>query len=221
MHVDHIGGAGAILRQHPGIDIVAEDGVTRFLSEQSDGTRPVTTTAFKNKITLTLGSMKAHMQVGYWHSPPGDLFIYFPRKKVLMAVDMMSSGLVPYMGLDLTMNMDAYIGVFDQLLRYDFDILVPGHHSNPSTRDDVRLVKVIQLCVRAKGSPARWCGMPVCEFSSEIVPSRPLMESTSAADTRSFGALNGRQMNANVPVISAPPRPYDSSGTNQPAEHLP
>ena len=81
------------------------------------------------------------MQVGYWHSPAGDLFIYFPDKNVLMAVDMMSSGSVPYMGLDLTMNMDAYIKVFDQLLWYDFEILVPGHHSNPSTRDDVRLVK--------------------------------------------------------------------------------
>ena len=141
MHVDHIGGGGEILRQNPGIDIVAEDGVARFLSKQSDSTRPVPTTTFKDEVTLTLGSMEAHMQVGYWHSPPGDLFIYFPGRKVLMAVDMMSSSSVPYMGLDLTMDMDAYIKVFDQLLWYDFDILVPGHHSNPSTRDDVRLVK--------------------------------------------------------------------------------
>ena len=44
-------------------------------------------------------------------------------------------------GFDLTINTDAYLKVFDQLLAYDFDILVPGHHSNPSTPDDVRLVK--------------------------------------------------------------------------------
>ena len=37
-------------------------GVTRFLSEQSDETRPVPTTAFKDKITLTFGSMEAHVQ---------------------------------------------------------------------------------------------------------------------------------------------------------------
>jgi hypothetical protein len=30
--------------------------------------------------------------------------------------------------------------VLDQILAYDFDLLVPGHHSNPSTRDDVKLV---------------------------------------------------------------------------------
>jgi glyoxylase-like metal-dependent hydrolase (beta-lactamase superfamily II) len=141
MHVDHIGGAGQILAQHPGIEILAEEGVARFLSEQSDPSRPAPTTTFKHKRRITFGSMEAEMQVGYWHSPPGDLFIYFPGKMVLMAVDMMSSGSVPYMGLDLTMNMDAYLKVFDQLLSYDFEILVPGHHSNPSTRDDVRLVR--------------------------------------------------------------------------------
>jgi hypothetical protein len=27
------------------------------------------------------------------------------------------------------------------LLAYDFDLLVPGHHSNPSTKDDVKLVQ--------------------------------------------------------------------------------
>jgi glyoxylase-like metal-dependent hydrolase (beta-lactamase superfamily II) len=141
MHVDHIGGAGLILRQNPGIEIIAENGVARFLSERSDPTRPVPTTKFREHEALTFGSMQAEMKVGYWHSPPGDLFIYFSDKRVLMAVDTMSSGSVPFMGLDLTMNMDAYTKVFDQLLGYDFDFLVPGHHSNPSTPSDVRLVK--------------------------------------------------------------------------------
>jgi glyoxylase-like metal-dependent hydrolase (beta-lactamase superfamily II) len=141
VHVDHIGGAGLILRQHPNIEILAEEGVARFLREQHDPSRPEPTSVFKDHKTLVMGSVTAELEVGYWHSPPGDLFIYLPSRKVLMAVDTMSSGSVPFMGFDLTMNMDAYVKVFDQLLAYDFDILVPGHHSNPSTRDDVRLVK--------------------------------------------------------------------------------
>jgi glyoxylase-like metal-dependent hydrolase (beta-lactamase superfamily II) len=140
-HVDHIGGAGRILRQNPNIEIVAEEGVARFLRDQKDPTRPEPTRAFKERETLTLGAVTADLKVGYWHSPPGDLFISLPSRKILMAVDTMSSGSVPFMGFDLTMNMDAYLKVFDQLLAYDFDILVPGHHSNPSTRDDVKLVK--------------------------------------------------------------------------------
>jgi glyoxylase-like metal-dependent hydrolase (beta-lactamase superfamily II) len=141
IHVDHIGGAGLILKQHPKLDIVAEDGVARFLHEQKDPNRPVPTHTFKEQEALIFGSMTAELKVGYWHSPPGDLLIYLPNQKVLMAVDTMSSGSVPFMGLDLTMNMDAYLKVFDQILNYDFDVLVPGHHSNPSTREDVKVVQ--------------------------------------------------------------------------------
>jgi glyoxylase-like metal-dependent hydrolase (beta-lactamase superfamily II) len=141
VHVDHISGAGLILKQHPGIKIIAEEGAAKFLREQSDPTRPLPTDVFKDHETLTIGSMTAQLRVGHWHSPQGDLFIYLPDKKILMAVDTMSSGSVPFMGFDLTQNMDEYIKVFDQMLAYDFDVLVPGHHSNPSTRDDVSLVK--------------------------------------------------------------------------------
>jgi glyoxylase-like metal-dependent hydrolase (beta-lactamase superfamily II) len=141
MHMDHIAGAGLILKQNPKIEIVAEEGVAKVLGELKDPSRPVPTRVFKDHETLTLGSMTAELKVGYWHSPPGDLFIYLPDRKVLMAVDTMSSGSVPFMGLDLTMNMDAYMKVFDQMLAYDFDVLIPGHHSNPSSRDDVRIVK--------------------------------------------------------------------------------
>jgi glyoxylase-like metal-dependent hydrolase (beta-lactamase superfamily II) len=141
IHVDHIGGAGLILKQNPKIEIVAEEGVTKFLREQNDPNRPVPTRMFKDHETLNSGSATAELKVGQWHSPPGDLFIYLPDKNVLMAVDTMSSGSVPFMGLDLTMNMDAYLKVFDHVLAYDFDVLVPGHHSNPSTRDDVKQVK--------------------------------------------------------------------------------
>jgi glyoxylase-like metal-dependent hydrolase (beta-lactamase superfamily II) len=140
MHVDHIGGAGLLLRQNPNMEIVAEDGVARFLHEQKDPSRSEPTNVVRDHEKLT-GSIAVELKVGYWHSPPGDLFIYLSSRKVLMAVDTMSSGSAPFMGFDLTINTDAYLKVFDQLLAYDFDILVPGHHSNPSTRDDVRLVK--------------------------------------------------------------------------------
>jgi glyoxylase-like metal-dependent hydrolase (beta-lactamase superfamily II) len=139
-HVDHIGGAGLILQENPGIRIVAEAGVARFLRAQRDHARPIPANVFKDHETLVVGSMVAKLKVGYWHSSPGDLFIYFPQKRVLMAVDAMSSGSVPFMGFDLTQNMDEYLKVFDQILAYRFDVLVAGHHSNPSTRADVRLV---------------------------------------------------------------------------------
>jgi glyoxylase-like metal-dependent hydrolase (beta-lactamase superfamily II) len=48
MHVDHIGGAGIVLQQHPGIKILAEEGTADFLHEMQDPHRPVPTQVFQD-----------------------------------------------------------------------------------------------------------------------------------------------------------------------------
>jgi glyoxylase-like metal-dependent hydrolase (beta-lactamase superfamily II) len=141
LHVDHIGGAGLIARQVPKLEIVAEEGTTQVLRELQDPERPVPTQTFKEHETLKVGSMTADITVGHWHSPEGDLVIFIPDKKFVMAIDALSSGAVPFMGLDLTMNMHDYLRVFDQLLALDFDVMVPGHHSVPARRVDVQVTK--------------------------------------------------------------------------------
>jgi glyoxylase-like metal-dependent hydrolase (beta-lactamase superfamily II) len=141
MHVDHIAGAGLILKQVPKLQILAEEGTADFLREMQDPRRPVPTRTFKDRYTLKLGSLTAEMKVGHWHSPEGDLLISIPDKKVVMAVDAFSSGATPFMGLDLTMNMHDYLKFFDQLQAIDFDVLIPGHHSTPATKEDLGIAK--------------------------------------------------------------------------------
>ncbi len=141
LHVDHIGGAGIVLQDRPGIQIVAESGTAEFLREMHDPNRPIPTRTFKDHETLKLGSLTADMKVGHWHSPEGDLLIYIPDKKFVISIDSMSAGASPFMGLDLTMNMHEYLKIFDTLLALDFDVLVPGHHSTPATKEDVRIAK--------------------------------------------------------------------------------
>jgi glyoxylase-like metal-dependent hydrolase (beta-lactamase superfamily II) len=140
-HVDHIGGAGLLLKSVPDLQILAEEGTAQFVREQADPNRPPATRTFKGHETLQLGSMRAELKVGYWHSIEGDLFIYLPDRKLLMAIDALSEGAVPFMELDLTRNMHDYLAVFDQILAYDFDAMVPGHHTNPATRNDVLIAK--------------------------------------------------------------------------------
>ena len=140
LHVDHIGGASIILQGKPDVQIVAENGTAEFLREIKDPHRPVPTRTFKDHETLKLGSLTADMKVGHWHSPEGDLLIYVPDKKFVICIDSMSAGATPFMGLDLTMNMHEY-QVFDTLLGLDFDVMVPGHHSTPATKEDVRTAK--------------------------------------------------------------------------------
>lgn len=141
VHVDHIGGADLILKQLPKLQIVAEEGTAVILREKRDPHRPLPTRTFKDHQTLKLGSMTVELKLGHWHSPEGDLFIYMPGKRFLMAIDTLAAGSVPFMGFDLTMNMHDYLKVFDQLLAYDFDVLVPGHLTYLADRQDAQVTK--------------------------------------------------------------------------------
>lgn len=141
IHVDHIGGASLILQQNPKIEILAEEGTAEFLREMHDPHRPVPTRTFKDRETLKLGSLTANLQVGYWHTPEGDLLVSIPDKRFLIAIDGFSAGAAPFMGFDLTMNVHEYLKFFDRLEAMDFDVMVPGHHSTPATREDLRVAK--------------------------------------------------------------------------------
>jgi glyoxylase-like metal-dependent hydrolase (beta-lactamase superfamily II) len=141
MHVDHIGGAGLILKQNPKMEILAEEGTAEFLREMQDPHRPVPTRSFRDHETLKLGSLQAEMKVGHWHSPEGDLLISIPDKKVVIAIDGFSAGASPFMDLDLTMNMHEYMKLFGQLDAMNFDVIVPGHHGTPATREDLQVAQ--------------------------------------------------------------------------------
>jgi glyoxylase-like metal-dependent hydrolase (beta-lactamase superfamily II) len=141
MHVDHIGGAGLILQQHPGIKILAEAGTADFLRKMQDRHRPVPTQVFQDHYTLKLGSLTANMKLGHWHTPEGDLLITIPDKRVVIAIDAFSAGATPFMNFDLTLNMHQYLEFFDHLDSMDYDLIVPGHHGTPATKQDVEIAK--------------------------------------------------------------------------------
>jgi len=140
-HLDHISGAPEILKQVPHLKILAEQGVADFLREKNDPRRPVPTQTFRGQYTLTLGSAVIDMKHGHWHSNEGDLYIYLPDKKVLMAIDTLPPGSAQFMDLDLTADFADYLAMFDKVLAYDFDVLVGGHLGFPGTRHDVEVAR--------------------------------------------------------------------------------
>ena len=146
-HVDHIAGAGTLVKQVPKLVIVAEAQTAAFLREKKDPRRPVPTSTFKDRRTLKLGTMTVELKKGQWHSPEGDLLVYLPGRKFLMAIDTLAAGHVPFMDFDLSTNMHAYLKVFDQLLAYDFDVLVPGHLTYLADQQDVQMSKDYALDV--------------------------------------------------------------------------
>jgi len=124
-HSDHIGGSHLLAR--PGLEIIAEEGVARFINEKQDGRRLSPSKTFHEEITLKIGSRSFALKRDEFHSPEGDLLIHLPDEKVMMAVDMIAPGWVPLLDFDITGNMFAYLGSFDRVLAYDFDAFVSGH----------------------------------------------------------------------------------------------
>lgn len=146
-HLDHIAGASLLVKQIPNLIIVAEADTAAFLVEKKDPRRPLPTSTFKDHHSLKLGTMVVELKKGKYHSPEGDLFIYVPKRKFLMAIDTLAAGHVPFMDFDLSTNMHAYLKVFDEVLSYDFDVLLPGHLTYLADRQDVQMTKDYALDV--------------------------------------------------------------------------
>lgn len=138
-HSDHIGGAH--LLQRPGLEIIAENGVAKFIAEKRDGHRLSPTHVFADQTTLQIGSRRIELKRDEFHSPEGDLIIFMPKEKVMMAVDIIAPGWVPLLDFDITGNMFVYLGAFDRILAYDFETFISGHTADVAHRRDVELTK--------------------------------------------------------------------------------
>ena len=139
-HKDHIGGSAAF-KDIQGLQIVALDSVSDFLKEMNDPNRLLPTVTFKSEKTIKLGGTTVELTRHNYHSPEGDLFIYVPQAKFLMAVDSVTSGYAPFQGFDLTTNFHEYLKVFDEILAYQFETFVGGHLTDTGTRKDVEITK--------------------------------------------------------------------------------
>jgi glyoxylase-like metal-dependent hydrolase (beta-lactamase superfamily II) len=140
VHKDHIGGSMAF-KDIKGLQIVALESVSAFLKEMNDPDRLLPNVTFKSAKTIKLGGKTVELTRRMYHSPEGDLFIYIPEAKFLMAVDSVTSGYAPFQGFDLTTDFHEYLKMFDEILAYKFDTFVGGHLTDIGTKEDVEITK--------------------------------------------------------------------------------
>jgi glyoxylase-like metal-dependent hydrolase (beta-lactamase superfamily II) len=145
-HKDHIGGSAAF-KDIKDLKIVALDTVSDFLTEMRDPNRLLPNVTFKTRKTLTLGGKTVELTRHDYHSNEGDLFIYVPDAKFLMAIDSVTAGYAPFQGFDITTNFHQYMKVFDKLLAYKFDTFVGGHLTSIGARQDVEITKEFTMDV--------------------------------------------------------------------------
>ncbi|HEY1435880.1 MAG TPA: MBL fold metallo-hydrolase [Casimicrobiaceae bacterium] len=133
-HTDHIGAASLFPKN---ATIVAQRETAKLLATRNDPRRPLPTVTFDDSVTLTVGDQTLVLDYKGVNHEAGNIFIYAPKQKVLMLVDVVYPGYMPYPNLGIAVDVPGYLKAHRDALSYDFDILVAGHVDRLGTRDDV------------------------------------------------------------------------------------
>ncbi len=135
-HADHIGASSIF-----GDDVVRVGHVEtrRLLREAGDPNRPPPTMTFSDRRVLAVGADRLELE---YHGPnhsPDNIFIYAPRQRTLMVVDVVFPGWVPFKNLAVSQDIPGWVRAHDVALDYGWTTLVGGHLGRLGVRADVEL----------------------------------------------------------------------------------
>ena len=144
-HIDHIGAAGMFPKNAIFIaqeETAAELQRAKTISKNASTIPPIPTEIFTNNYTLQIGHQTLQMEYYGDNHLPGNIFIYAPKQKVLMLVDIIFPGWVPFPYLAVSKDIAGYIKAHDVVLNnYDFDTFIGGHLTRLGTITDVMVQK--------------------------------------------------------------------------------
>jgi glyoxylase-like metal-dependent hydrolase (beta-lactamase superfamily II) len=134
-HADHIGGAGSLGGKPI---IVAQEETLKFLKRDADPARPLPTVTFKDRYLLRVGTQRLELSYHGNGHEPGNIFIYAPEQKTLMAVDIIFPGWMPFRRLAVSQDIPAWLGQVRYIDTLPFEKLVGGHVTRIGSHADVR-----------------------------------------------------------------------------------
>jgi glyoxylase-like metal-dependent hydrolase (beta-lactamase superfamily II) len=134
-HSDHVGAMSVYPEDVPRY---AQRITADRLALLADPDRPLPTVVFDDTLTIDAGDHSLRLDYKGPNHAEGNIFIFAPTQRVLMLVDVVFPGWVPFSNLAVSANIPGYVNVHDQVLEYPFEKLVGGHVNRPGTPDDVR-----------------------------------------------------------------------------------
>jgi glyoxylase-like metal-dependent hydrolase (beta-lactamase superfamily II) len=150
-HADHIAGTKSI---GGAPIIIAHEETKRLLVEANDSNRPLPTRTFKDKLELKVGGQTLELSYHGVAHEPGNIFIYAPRQKVLMVVDTVFPGWMPWRRLALAKDIRGLFRQLEEIKAIDFTKLVGGHVSRWGTKADVQVQLDFMKDLRAAATTA-------------------------------------------------------------------
>jgi glyoxylase-like metal-dependent hydrolase (beta-lactamase superfamily II) len=133
-HADHIAGAKALGGSPV---IIAHEETLRLLKRAADDKRPLPTLTFSDKYTLRVGNQVLHLSYHGNGHEPGNIFIHAPAQRVLMVVDVVFPGWMPWRRFALAQDIPGYFAQVEEIRKLDWDTFVGGHVARTGTHADV------------------------------------------------------------------------------------
>ena len=134
-HADHIG--AAYLFRESNVTFVAHEETLKELKQVKDPKRPFPDVVFSNHHHLHVCNQTLKLSYKGPNHQPGNIFIYAPLQKIVMLVDIVFPGWVPFDALAESQNIPGFIKAHDQILEYEFEHYIGGHLNRVGTRQDV------------------------------------------------------------------------------------
>jgi glyoxylase-like metal-dependent hydrolase (beta-lactamase superfamily II) len=133
-HGDHIGTTD----QFPDDAIrIGQQETHTLLTELGDPARKPPEVTFEDSHRLEVGGQVLELVYKGNNHAPGNSFIYLPKHKVLMLVDVIYPGWVPFANIAMSKHIPGFMAHHDHTLAFDFDKMITGHLSRLGTREDV------------------------------------------------------------------------------------
>jgi glyoxylase-like metal-dependent hydrolase (beta-lactamase superfamily II) len=197
-HLDHIGAAGLFPKNATFIaqqETAAELQRAKSVAKNVSTAPPIPTVTFTKNYTLQIGNQSLKLDYYGVNHLPGNIFIYAPNQKVLMLVDIIFPGWVPFPYLAIAKDVAGFIKAHDIALNnYDFDTIVAGHLTRLGTRNDVVIQKeFVSNLERAAGKANQ--EIPFSKIASQVGS----FENPWLIFSRYIDAINENCMNDMLP----------------------
>lgn len=132
-HADHIGAAVLL---GTGARRIAHVETARLLRQDRDPNRPLPHVTFKDRHTLRVGGETLELAHHGPNHSPDNIFVYAPRYRTLMVVDVIYPGWVPFKNLAVSQDIPAWVEAHQVAMRYPWQTLVGGHLGRLGLRAD-------------------------------------------------------------------------------------
>ena len=167
-HADHTGAMVLYSKAR----FYAQGEVAGLLRQTRDPNRPLPDVTFDKRLTVHAGEDRIELA---YHGPnhsPGNIFTYLPDQRVLMLVDVVFPGWVPFAYLAESQNIPGWLEAPEQALRYPFRTFVGGHLTRLGNRDDVVIQQEYVTELKAQAAKAI-DDFDVDSIYSSVAPANP------------------------------------------------